>query len=133
MIFVDTSVWIDFVRGVDSTEAAFLESSISRDEDLCICGVILTELYQGIRSEHQYQYVKRLLAPLLYLPMPKIVYEQAAEIYRTARKQGKTIRNTIDCIIAACAIMHKVPLLQKDRDFLTIKSVSGLNLVKTGQ
>ncbi len=129
MILVDTSVWIDYFRGVDSPEARRLASDIAGDEDVCICGMILTEILQGIKSESQYGTVKRSLEALLYLPISRDAYHLAADIYRAARKRGKTIRNTVDCIIAACAITNNVRLLQKDRDYLTIASVSKLKLV----
>ncbi len=129
MILVDTSVWIDYFRGVDSPEAQRLSSDIAGDENLCICGIILTEILQGIKSETRYKAVKRLLKALIYLPIPREAYYLAADIYRAAQKRGHTIRNTVDCIIAASAISNKVQLFQKDRDFLTIASVSKLALV----
>lgn len=129
MILVDTSVWIDFFRGADSDEAERLVAAIATQEDLCIGGVILTEVYQGIQSDRDYRRVKRMLAPLIYLAMPRSAFEAAASIYRKARAGGETIRNTVDCLIAACAIHHNVPLLQRDRDFQTISRHSRLRLL----
>ena len=51
MILVDTSVWIDHFRGVDNAETVHLARLIDDEQDLCICGLILTEVLQGIRSE----------------------------------------------------------------------------------
>lgn len=129
MILVDSSVWIDHFRGRKSTEAQRLASAISVDEDLCVCGLILTEVLQGIRSEISYRQVRRLLEALVYLPMPRRVYTRAAEIYRTTRAAGRTIRNSVDCIIAACAIEHEVHLLHRDRDFTIIQRFSPLKLM----
>ena len=106
-----------------------LVSAIYGGENICICGIVLTEILQGIKSEDQYRKVKKLLSELIYLPMPCEVYELAADIYRNARKNGKTIRNTIDCIIAACSIVHNIPLLHKDKDFVTIADVSKLKII----
>jgi predicted nucleic acid-binding protein len=66
---------------------------------------------------------------LIYLATLRKTYCHAADIYRAARKKGKTIRKTIDCLIAACAIEHHVELLHCDRDFATIAGVTSLELV----
>lgn len=130
MILADTSVWVDFFRGVDSSEAVRLATAVNKD-DLCICGPILTEILQGIASDAEYRKMKRLFAPFIYLPTLRNSYYLAADIYRAARAKGKTIRNTVDCVIAACAIENNVQLLQRDKDFLTIASVSKLKLVRS--
>jgi hypothetical protein len=130
MILVDTSVWIDYFRGAPSPEAGRLAQSIRDEEDLCLCGLVLTEILQGIPSPEEYRRVRRCLSALLYLPTPRRAHILAADIYRAAARAGKVIRNSVDCIIAACAIVHDVPLLQKDKDFLVIAGVSRLRLVK---
>ncbi len=128
MTLVDTSVWIDHLRGEASPEAERLASALEDNEDICICGLIWTEILQGIRSDRQYRQVKRLLGNLIYLPLDRAGHTLAADIHRRARRDGKTIRNTADCLVAACALTHGVPLLQKDRDFDTIAAVSALKL-----
>ena len=130
MILVDTSVWIDHLRDEASPEARRLARALEDNEDLCICGLIWTEILQGIRSDRQYRQVKRSLGALIYLPLDRAGHTRAADLYRRARRHGRTIRNTADCIIAACAIAHNVPLLQKDRDFETIAAVCELRLVR---
>jgi predicted nucleic acid-binding protein len=129
VILVDTSVWIDHFRGVDSAPALRLASAIGDDEDLCLCGPILTEILQGIPSDRAYRETRRMLETLIYLPLGWPAYLLAADLYRKARAGGKTIRNAVDCTIAACAIMHGVPLLQHDRDFLAIQAVSDLKIL----
>jgi predicted nucleic acid-binding protein len=128
MILVDTSVWIDFLRGAGSAEAGCLASLLEEESDICICGLILTEILQGIRESGQHRKVRRSLEPLIYLPTHRSVYVRAADIYRAARARGETIRNSLDCIIASVAIEHGVPLLQRDRDFTLIAAHSRLKL-----
>jgi predicted nucleic acid-binding protein len=130
MILVDTSVWIDFFRNVESWEAARLGTALATCEDLAICGPIIMELRLGIASDKAVKEIERLLSPLVYLSTPRKTYCRAADIYRTARSKGKTIRNAMDCLIAACAIENRVQLLQRDRDFLTIARISKLDLVR---
>ena len=132
MILVDTSVWIDHFRGVDSRQSDRLRRLLEEEEDICICGLILTEILLGIRSDTQYRKVEKLLSTLIYLPTTRDAYVTAAKLYRTARRSGVTIRRSMDCIIAACAIENRVPLLHKDKDFDKIERFSRLTVVGTG-
>lgn len=129
MICVDTSVWVDFFAGRNEPHVSVLESLIVRQEDLCICGVIFTEVLQGIRDDREYRHTELILANLLYLPMTQDTFLNAAQLYRTLRAQGITIRNTVDCMIAATCIEHGVSLLHHDRDFGFIASQSLLQIV----
>ncbi len=130
MILVDTSVWIDYFRGKESAETIYLTQALSNGEDICICGIVLTEILQGLSSEKETQSVKSLLDRcLIFLPMPKESYELAAQIYRRAKQHGHTVRNTIDCMIASCAIFHDTALLQSDKDYLVISQFSKLKLL----
>ena len=102
MILVDTSVWIDFFRNVESWEAARLDTALATYDDLAICGPIIMEIRQGVASDKAAREIERLFSPLVYLPTPRKTYCRAADIYRSARRKGKTIRNAMDCLIAAC-------------------------------
>lgn len=130
MIVVDTSFWVDALRNDTSPAAEWVRVSVSQEIELCTCGVIITEILQGVRTPREYGRAREVLDELIYLPMPRRAYLLAADIYREARARGKTIRSTMDCIIAACAIVHDVPLIQRDRDFEVIAGVSDLRLVQ---
>jgi len=117
MTAVDTSVWIDLFAGRDTPEVVTLQALISEREDICICGVILTEVLQGIRDERAYRRTEAILSNLIFLPMARETFLLAARIYRSLRAQGITIRNTVDCMIAAVCMAHNARLLHNDRDF----------------
>lgn len=117
MVLADTSVWIDFFAGRDLPNVERLVDLIDRGEDLCVCGVILAEVLQGIREDREYRKTKAYLEDLIYLDLPRKVYLGAAEIYRSLRAAGVTIRNTVDCLIAAVCMEHDAILLHNDRDF----------------
>ena len=51
MILVDTSVWISFLNGVNSAEAAYLAVCIAEDRPLIIPGLVRTEVLLGARTE----------------------------------------------------------------------------------
>ena len=120
MLLVDTTVWIDFFSGREVPHVAYLEKQLLHGEDICICGVILAEVLQGIRDDKSFSKTRRYLDALVYLPMDRHVYSRAADIYRGLRKKGTTIRNSVDCMIAAVAIGHDVPLLHNDKDYSSI-------------
>ncbi|MBU0477296.1 PIN domain nuclease [bacterium] len=131
MIIVDTTVWIDFFRDCREPHVSVLESFIRQRDDLCICGIILTEVLQGIQKERDYEKTKNLFDKLIFLPMTHTTFIKSAEIYRSLRSRGITIRKSVDCMIASVAIEHKTPLLHNDRDFDPIEEHCGLKSVKT--
>ena len=117
MILVDTSAWIDFFAGRNLNHVKKLEFFIEDNRNLGICGIVLTEILQGIADDRSYRRVRGYLRSLIMLPMPERVFVRAAETYRELRRQGVTIRKTNDCIIAATALHHRCELLHADRDF----------------
>jgi hypothetical protein len=101
MILIDTSVWIDFFRGRNTVFRAILHDLISGEEDICITGIILTEILQGIKDEKANNETRQYLLEFpVYNPSGIITYIEAANIYRQCVKKGKTVRRTIDCLIA---------------------------------
>ena len=130
MVVVDSSVWIDLFAGKHSKNIDILIKSVENSDDICTCGLIMTEVLQGIRSDKEYDKVKNILSGLIYLPITKNMFTQASAIYRTIRKTGKTIRSPIDCIIASICIEHEVNLLHNDKDFAIIAQYTSLRIVK---
>ena len=117
MTLVDTTVWIDFFTGKANPQVAVLDLLISESQDICICGMVLTEVLQGVRKDKQYKEIYTYFQNLLFLHMTQDMHLHAAELYRSLRKKGMTIRKPIDCMIASVAIAHEIQLLHNDRDF----------------
>jgi len=130
MVLVDTTVWIDFFTARSSDHVVALENLIRDREDICICGIVLTEVLQGIGKDSEFKKTRDLLTNLLFLPMPYPVFLKAAEIYRDLRRKGITIRKTVDCMIASVAIENNIPILHNDKDFKAIEDVFGLKCYK---
>jgi hypothetical protein len=126
-VLVDTTVWIDFFRGVASPKVAILEGLIQKREDICCCGFVLTEVFQGIRDEKELGATKRLFEGLIFLPDNRSTFELAATIYRELRMKGSAVRNSIDCLIASVVVQNGVSLLENDRDFFQIDQHYPLN------
>ena len=88
---------------------------------------MLTEVLQGIRDDKELAGVKRQFEGLIYLEDDRSTFELAAGIYRDLRRKGRTIRNSIDCLIAAIVIQNKVSFLENDRDYQHIDQHYPLN------
>ncbi|MCD9025592.1 type II toxin-antitoxin system VapC family toxin [Cohnella silvisoli] len=132
MIMVDTSVWIDFFNGVESSEKEQLRKLIVSEANIAITDIILTEVLQGIRDNKNYDHVKLTLMQLnIVHAIPLDTYIHAADIYRTCRDKGFTIRKTNDCLIAAVTIESESHLLHKDKDFTAISQCVNLRLINT--
>ena len=129
MVLIDTTVWVDFFSDRSQPHVAALQRMIEDDEDLCICGVILTEVLQGVRSDADFRKTKDYFESLIVIPMRQVTFERSASLYRSLRKRGVTIRKPIDCMIAAVAIEHALPLLHNDRDFGQIAKHSKLKVM----
>jgi hypothetical protein len=118
VILVDTSAWIEYLRGTGSQADARLSRALADDEPLATTGIVLLELLCGARDETRARDLRRLLDRCRFLPMEEPSdHEAAAALYRACRRQGTTIRRLPDCLIAAVAIRAQVPLLHQDGDF----------------
>jgi len=127
---VDTTVWVDFFGGKNTVQVQTLEQYLKDGEDICICGVILSEVLQGIREDSDYTKTLSRFDSFLFLQMNRPTFVKAAELYRTLRRQGVTIRKAVDCMIASVAIEHNIALLHNDKDFDPIEKLCGLRVVK---
>ena len=125
-VLIDTSAWVDFLNGVSSPERRAVADLLSGSHDLCTCGVVIAEVFQGLRKDKGRARLAELFRDLTFLEPEGIdLYFRAAELYRNLRKQGKTIRSTIDCLIMVLAEEHGCSVLARDRDMDTILA-SGL-------
>lgn len=130
MILVDTSIWVDFLRGESSLQRRILHDCIENEEDIAITGIILAEILQGITEDRGFRAARNYLLEFpVYEPKGIATYIEAARIYRLCRSKGKTIRSTVDCINAAICIENDLPILHKDRDYYVIKECTGLKVL----
>jgi len=129
MILVDTTVWIDFFTDRSLPHVKALENFLVNREDLCICGIILAEVLQGIRKDSDFERTKNLFNNLLFLPMRYSTFLKSAEIYRSLRQKGITIRKPVDCMIASVALENEIALLDNDKDFDPIEKYCGMKRI----
>lgn len=122
-LLIDTSVWIDFFKGIDTENVKVFTSYLENDFPIFICPVIIQEILQGIKSDKEYARIKDNLFALNVLNDDAIETAMgAAGIYRNMRKKGITIRKSNDCLIAFYALKYSLKILHGDRDFDKILS-----------
>lgn len=128
MIVVDTTVWIDYFAGrTDQPHVAELLRLIDADAGIALTDVILGEILQGLRGEHTVRRVDKRLQAFDILRLRTLDdFRNAAALYRHARSKGKTIRRTLDCLIAAVCIREDCVILHNDRDFDHLAGVTDL-------
>ena len=129
-VLVDSSVWIAFLRDSGGPEVDLLEQLID-ERRAATTDVVLLEVLAGTTDEERAARLRRFLAgaELLRQESPADA-EQAAALYRACRRAGETPRPLIDCLIAAVALRHDVPLLHRDRDFTVLAQHTDLRLVE---
>ena len=130
MIVVDTSVWVDVLRGTSTPQAARCIELIQDGAPVALTEVVLTEILQGVAQTRQARQVERHLRafPVLRLEGPDD-FVLAADLYRQARQAGVTIRKTLDCLIAAPCVRTGASLLHADADFDRLASCTDLRLL----
>ena len=90
---------------------------------------MFTEILQGLRSDDEAQTVERHLRAFPILRLDALAdFSLAADLYRTARRHGVTVRRTLDCLIAAACIRSGAPLLHADADFDRLASCTALRI-----
>ena len=129
MVIIDTTIWVDYFKGLRTPETEWLEAQIDRKR-LGIGDWILCEVLQGIREEPM---ADAILSELLKLDIVGMGGADnaiaAARNYRILRSRGKTVRKTIDCLIATTCITNGFALLHNGRDFDHFESLLGLRVI----
>ena len=128
MIVVDSSVWIDSIRGASTPQVTQLQRAFRADEVL-VGDLVLLEVLRGARHDRDAQRLERTLRQFAVVPMmSEAIAQEGARIYRTLRADGITIGKTVDLIIATFCLMGDHHLLHSDRDFTPIAERFGLRL-----
>lgn len=123
MILVDTSAWV-YALNTKGFEFRQLQQ-------IAICLPIIQEILQGVTHTGTHEKLRRglLALPCLESPVSLDLYLEAADIFRSGREKGFTIRSGIDCLIAAIAIENRIPVFHRDRDFDFLARFTSLKTV----
>lgn len=126
MILVDSSAWIEFLRGTGSPVCDEVDRLL--DADLAITDPILMEVLAGAQDERHLRQLRGLLGRARMVSCGPPDFEAAALLYRRCRQRGETVRRLIDCLIAAVAIRETVAILHADADFEALARHTELTL-----
>lgn len=126
MLLVDTSAWIEFFRRPPRFD---FTSSFDFD-DVVTCLPVVQEVLQGFRDEASFRIARDAFRamPTVESPLSETVILEAVDLYRSARRSGITVRSSVDCLIAACALRHDLTVLHHDRDYDGLAHVTSLRV-----
>lgn len=129
MIIIDTTVWVDYLRGTSSPHAEWLESNLTI-ERLGLTDLILCEVLQGVGTDALFAAVYKDLSRFEVHETGTIeLAVEAAANYRRLRAAGRTVRRTIDCLIATFCLVEGHSLLHNDRDYDPFEEYLGLQVI----
>jgi predicted nucleic acid-binding protein len=129
MVIVDTTVWIDFLNGTSTPETEWLDQQLTQQR-LGLLDLILCEILQGVPTEEKAADVLRELRAFEIFESSGVdLAIGAARNYRLLREKGRTVRKTIDCLIATFCLTGGHALLHSDRDFDHFEQHLGLTVI----
>jgi hypothetical protein len=128
VVLVDTSVWVEIFRRPSRVTLA----SVAELDDVTTCLPIVQEVLQGFRDEAAFRIARAamLAFPIVESPLRWEIFEEAIRLHRAARLARYTVRSSVDCLIAACALRHGLTVAHHDRDFDAIAKVSTLRVLR---
>lgn len=128
MNLVDTSVWIEFLRGTPTRATAFLRANVGIDA--ATTEPVLMELLAGARpGEHTERMERLLLSQRWYQVAPGLDYRGAVAVYHATRSTGHSPRSLTDCLIAAIALRKAATIVHRDADYEYIAAATGLKVL----
>ncbi|MGH3011077.1 MAG: type II toxin-antitoxin system VapC family toxin [Gaiellaceae bacterium] len=129
MIVIDSSAWIELLRGTGSRVDRALARLLLDGHELAVTEIVWLELLAGARTDVEERELRAgpLARPLLVLDGLR-GYEAASELYRACRRAGETVRKLTDCLVAVPTIAAGAELLHADSDFEILARHSPLRI-----
>jgi predicted nucleic acid-binding protein len=129
VVIVDTTVWVDYLRGARNPETEWLEFEADRKR-LGLTDLILCEVLEGVRGEQEFSQVRSELERFeLFEIGGEELAIAAARNYRRIRTEGLSVQKTIDCLIATFCMANGHALLHRNRDFDAFERILGLAVI----
>ena len=115
MKLVDTSSWVEYLRGRES-EAGDRVEVLFLSGEAAWCDMTLVELWQGVRGAKEKRELAEMESEIERIPVNADVWRLASKLAFRCREKGITVPSS-DVIIAACAVTHKLELEHCDKHF----------------
>jgi predicted nucleic acid-binding protein len=129
MVIVDTTVWVDYLRGAVTAHTDWLDREVEHQR-LGLTDIILCEVLQGVREDRHVRQLEAWLTRFeVHATGGREIALATARNYRILRGKGRTVRTTIDGWIATFCIRWGHALLHNDRDFDHFEEILGLSVV----
>ena len=129
MVIIDTTVWIDYLRGIVTKETSWFERELM-SQRFGLTDLILCEVLQGVADEAiARQVLRRLSLFQIYDTGGEDLAVATARNFRMLRQRGRTVRKTIDGLIATFCLRQGFALLHCDRDYNHFEVVLGLSVI----
>jgi len=129
VVIVDTTVWIDYLNGVSTAQTDWLDAELARQR-LGLTDLILCEVLQGVHDERQATQTRQELLKFEVFETGGIQLAiAAAQNYRNLRARGRTVRKTVDCLIATFCLIDDHALLHNDQDYDPFEKFLSLRVI----
>jgi len=120
MIFVDTNILIDYLKGNKS-----IINKIGFN-NICINEIVLMELYQGAKNKSDLAFIKKNLKGIKIVDMNSSIISLAKDILEEYNLSHNA--KIYDCLIASTVLIYNLELLTLNiKDF---KYIEGIKLIK---
>lgn len=125
LTLIDTSIWVDFFRGVRASVTRV--DALLASGDAAVCGPIFAEVLSGAGTRPRFDKLMRELEALDWLEPPEDLWRQVAASRFMLTRLG-TQAAVVDLVIAHTASVRGARLLTRDRDFEAIARTVPLDL-----
>ena len=116
-VLLDTSVWIDALRG-KTPEIVAKTQRLLNDDRILTCGPVIFEIKRGLRPKERKK-VLPLFDALIRLSVDEVVWESAGDLDASLRRKGITVP-PMDIIIAQVCLHHNAFLFTLDEHFRSV-------------
>ena len=120
-ILADTSVWIEFFK--KESEIGDKLSSLLAEGSVTICGIVIFELLQGIKSDKEKSIILNAISELPYIEMDSSLWQKSAMLAASLRRKGITLPLS-DVIIASISLEHNLSIFTLDKHFDDIPGIT---------
>jgi len=114
---VDTSVWVNILRG-DSKTRERMDALSNQGGSILMCEPVAMELLAGARK-HEVFAINEFIDHFASLEFDTLHdFRSAGEIRRQLSWQGMTVKSVVDCMIAVLALTNdEIVIVHNDSDF----------------
>lgn len=115
MILLDTNVIIDLLNNEDDSRWNLLNQ-----EDCVICGIVISELYSGIKSKKEEKAVELFVNSLDCLSVEESDWQKIGQLISHFKKNGLSVPFQ-DAVLAYLSIKYECKILTLDKHFPMMK------------